>query len=108
VGAHPDVVGLLTALAAGDVQTVDLDARDLLDDDPGVAPGRDALQFRELVIRAGDRLARIQERNLTRDGDRRRHVRELHRIVTSVFCPRLPMTLLRSTVENPWRVVASV
>ncbi len=79
VGSHPDVGGLLSALAAGDVQAVHLHSRHLLDDDPRVAPGRNALQFRQLVVRAGDALARVDQGHLARHGHRRRDRGELHR-----------------------------
>src|SRR6266542_660241 len=79
VGPHPDVGRLLSALAAGDIQPINLHSGHLLDDHPRIAPGRDALQLRQLVVRPGDVLARVEQGHLARHGHRRRDGRELHR-----------------------------
>ena len=78
VAAARDVVGLLTRHVAADVLAVHRDAGRLLEDDPGVAGRRNALQqlVGERLLGAG--FLGVDDRALTGDGDRFLHGRDAH------------------------------
>jgi hypothetical protein len=77
VSPHSDEDRLLSALVAGHIQPVHLDAGHLVHDRPGIAARRDVLQLGQLKIRAALRLSRVENRRFPRDRDGRRDRRDL-------------------------------